>query len=168
MLNIRSALVGLLALGAAAAVGAQQPAAPAPQAHAKHGMRGGPGRGAEGMLMHGITLSDAEKANVKAVNAKYESQFKALRKQYQPQDQQLRAAHQRGDTAAVRSLMQQTAGQRDQMRSLMETQRTDLRNALTPDNQAKFDANVATMKQRFAKRGGKRPFGKPGQDNGEG
>ncbi len=124
---------------------------------------GGPGRGADQALLRGITLSDGEKANLKAVHAKYASQMKAIREQYKPQHDQIRAARQRGDTAAIRSLMAQNSGERDQTRSLMTAERNDLRGALTPENQAKFDANAATMKKRFAKRFGKgRPNGQPG------
>ena len=164
MRNIRSALAALLVVGGAATVRAQQPTAPAPQAHAKHGMRrGGPGMGADRALLHGITRSDAEKANLKALREKYQTQFKSIREQYKPQHEQIRAARQRGDTAAVRSLMQQNSGERDQLRTLMQSQRNDLRAALTPDNQAKFDANVASMKKRFAERGAKgRWNGRPG------
>jgi Spy/CpxP family protein refolding chaperone len=156
MLNIRTALTGLLIVGSAAAVRAQQPTAPAPKAHAGRGMRaGGPGMGAERALLRGITLSDAEKANLKAVRAKYATQFKAIRAQYKPQHEQIRAARQRGDTAAARALMQQNSGERDQMRTLMQSERTDLRAALSAENQAKFDANAATLKKRLAERGGK-------------
>jgi Spy/CpxP family protein refolding chaperone len=165
MLNIRSALTALLVVGGAVALGAQQPATPAtpaPHAHAKRGMRpGGPGRGADRALLRGITLSDAEKANLKAVHAKYETQFKSIRDQYKPQNQQIRAARQRGDTAAVRSLLAQSSGERDQMRTLMQSERADLRSALTTDNQAKFDANAATMKKKFAERGKGRWNGRP-------
>jgi hypothetical protein len=118
--------------------------------------------GEERALLRGITLSDAEKANLKAVQTKYAGQFKALRAQYKPQNEQIRAARQRGDTAAVRSLMQQNSGERQQMQTLMQAERVDLRAALTPDNQAKFDANAATMKKRFGQRMGKGRFGKPG------
>jgi Spy/CpxP family protein refolding chaperone len=170
MLNIRSALAALLVAGGAAALQAQQPTTPAPQAHARQGMkmrRGGPGMGAERALLRGITLSDAEKANLKAVQTKYASQFKAIREQYKPQHEQIRAARQRGDTAAIRSLMQQNSGERDQLRTLMASERNDLRGALTPANQAKFDANAATLKKRFADHAGKGRFGKPGW-NGNG
>jgi len=168
MLNIRSALAALLVVGGAATVRAQQPTAPAPQAHARHGMRrGGPGMGADRALLRGITLSDAEKANLKAVNEKYKAQFKSIRDQFKPQHEQMRAARQRGDTAAVRSLMQQNSPERDQLRALMQSERTDLRSALSPDNQAKFDANTAALKKRFAERGGKPRWNKrPGQSDG--
>src|SRR5689334_10826635 len=163
MLNIRSALAALLVAGGAAALQAQQPTTPAPKAHARQGMRrGGPGLGAERALLRGITLSDAEKANLKAVQTKYATQLKSIREQYKPQHEQIRAARQRGDTAAVRSLMQQNSGERDQMRTLMQSERNDLRGALTPDNQAKFDANAANMKKRFSKFGKGRQNGQPG------
>jgi hypothetical protein len=59
--------------------------------------------------------------------------------------------------------MQQNTGERTQMQALMQSERADLRAALTPENQAKFDANVATMKKRFAQHGGKGRFnGRPG------
>jgi hypothetical protein len=40
--------------------------------------------------------------------------------------------------------------------------RADLRGALSAQNQAKFDANVAQMKQRMAKRGERKAQTKPG------
>jgi hypothetical protein len=117
--------------------------------------------GAERALLRGITLSDAEKGNLKTVQQKYAAQFKSIRAQFKPQHEQIRAARQRGDTAAVRSLMAQNSGERDQMRTLMQSERTDLRAALSPANQAKFDTNASTLKKRFAQ-GGKGRFGKPG------
>jgi len=165
MFSIRSALAAFLVLGGAAVVAqAQQPTTPAPQAHARKGMWGGPGRGGAGAdraLLRGITLSDAEKANLKAVHQKYAAQMKAINEQYKPQREQIRAARQRGDTAAVRSLMAQNTGERDQMRSVMTAERNDIRGALTPDNQAKFDANAANMKKRFSKFGKGRANGQP-------
>ena len=164
MLNIRSALAALLVVGGATTVRAQQSTAPAPQAHARRGMRpGGPGMRADRALLRGVNLSDAEKANLKAVHAKYAAQTKAIRSQYKPQHEQMRAARQRGDTAAVRSLIQQSSGERDQMRTLMQSERADLRAALSPENQAKFDANAAALKKRLAAHAGKaRPNGRPG------
>jgi Spy/CpxP family protein refolding chaperone len=156
MFNIRSALATLLVVGGAVSVRAQQPARPA-QPNAKHQMRGGPGMDAERALLRGITLSDAEKANLKSVRSKYEPQAKAIRDRFQPLHEQMRAARQRGDTAAFKSLMAQTSGEREQTRSLMTSERADIRSALTPANQAKFDANAATMKKRFAHAGKARP-----------
>lgn len=164
MSHIRTTLAAaLLTFGGVAVASAQQPAT-APQAHAgQHGARrAGPGRNP---LLRGITLSDAEKANLKAVNAKHADQMKAMREQFKPQMDAIRAARQRGDTAEARKLFEQNKGQRDQMQQLMQSERNDVRAALTPENQAKFDANVAKFQKhagnRMAKGKGQR-FGKPG------
>jgi len=153
MKHISSAIVaGLLVFGSAAVAAAQAPAQ-APQAHAQHagkqGNHAGPGRRAGGALLRGIQLSDAEKANIKNVDAKYAPQLKALREQYKTQDQGKIA---RGDTAAMRQRRVANAPQREAMKKIMDAERSDLRAALSPANQAKFDANAKEMQDRFAKR----------------
>ena len=155
MQSIRTTVTAaLLTFGAAAVVSAQQPTPPQqPRAAAHQGKYAKGARRALGrQLFKGITLSDAEKANVKQVQVKYASQMKALREQFKPQFQAAREARQRGDTAALKNLWQQTAAQRAQTAKLLEAERADLRNALTPANQLKFDANVTKLEQRMAKR----------------
>jgi len=149
MINIRYALTGaLLLMGSATLASAQQPTRP----QGKH-VRQAPGiNQLGGQLLKGITLSDAEKANVKTVQAKYATQMKALREQFKPQAQAARDARQRGDTAALRELWQKSAGQREQTKQLMLAERNDLRTALTPANQTTFDANVAALDKRMAAR----------------
>jgi protein CpxP len=149
MINIRYALTGaLLLMGSATLASAQQPTRPQGKQ-----VRHAPGTNQLGaQLLKGITLSDAEKANVKAVQSKYASQMKALREQFKPQTQAARDARQRGDTAALRELWQKSAGQREQTKQLMLAERADLRGALTPANQTTFDANVAALDKRVAAR----------------
>jgi Spy/CpxP family protein refolding chaperone len=165
MSHIRSTLAAaLLTFGGVAVASAQQPTQP-PQAHgAERGARRqGLGRNP---LLRGITLSDAEKANLKTVEAQHAAQMKALRQQDKPQMEAMRAARQRGDTAAVRALWEKSKGQREQMQQLMLSQRNEIRAALSPENQAKFDANVAAFQKHAANRAAKgrgRPgFGKSG------
>ncbi len=148
---IRSALVGaLLVLGVAVTATAQQAT---PGQH-KRGGRGGPEYG-QRALLKGITLSDAEKANLKAVDAKYASQMKALRTQNKPQLQAARDARQRGDTAALRQIWQNGAAERAQSTTLMQAERNDERAALTPANQTLFDANAKKFDTRATKRAGR-------------
>jgi Spy/CpxP family protein refolding chaperone len=156
MTHIRSTLVAALLTFGAAAVASAQTANPAPQtARAQH--QKGPGRhhGAKAFLK-GTSLSDAEKANVEKVNAKYASQMKALREQSKPQEQAMRDARQRGDTAALRSMREKNGPQRQQAKQLMDAERAELRASLSPANQSKFDANVQDAQSRFAKRGHKK------------
>src|ERR1043165_4020176 len=80
---IRSTLAaGLLVFGTAAVASAQTAQAPARQ-HGQHGQfqKGIRARGGKA-LFRGITLSDAEKENIKNVHAKYAPQMKALREQF--------------------------------------------------------------------------------------
>lgn len=156
MNQIRSALIaGILAVGSAAIAGAQS-MQPAPQARAQHAGRAhgrhGFAKQVQHQLFKGITLSDAEKTNLKAVRERYAAQNKALREQLKPQLQAARAARQKGDTAALKDLWAKNAAAREQTKALLQSERTDLRAALTPENQAKFDANLQRVEQRAAAR----------------
>jgi hypothetical protein len=113
----------------------------------------GHGKAAAKASLRGITLSDAERSNLRAVRAKDAPQMKALRTQLAPQAQNLRAARQRGDTAAVRSIRANLVTQRQQ---LMQSRQSDVRGALSPSNQAKFDANVKRLEKRTARRTSRR------------
>ena len=156
MTHIRTALAAaMLVFGSAAIAAAQQASpAPAPRAQGQHMRRGfGPRMGSQ--LFKGITLSDAEKSNIKNVQAKYAPQMKALRGQFKPQMKAAREARQRGDTAALKTMWQNSAAQREQTKKLLEAERNDLRAALAPENQVKFDANVKQFEQHVAQRAAK-------------
>jgi Spy/CpxP family protein refolding chaperone len=103
---------------------------------------GGPGRG---VLMRGITLSDAEKARLKALRPNKQSQLGGRRDQALNQRAAMRAARQRGDTAAMRASMQ---ARRMETQKAMEARNAAIRAALSPDNQAKFDSNIERYKNR--------------------
>ena len=159
MTHIRTTLaVALLTFGAAAVASAQQPT-PTPRAHGRDdaGMRG-VRHGGMNPLLRGITLSDAEKANIASVNSQHAAQMKALREKYKPQHDAMRAARQRGDTAELRTLLAQSKGERDEMRQLMQSERNDIRGALSAENQAKFDTNVAAFQKRAGNRDAKGHF----------
>jgi len=157
MFNIRVALAATaLTFGSAALVSAQQQTAPQ-GVHQDHAQRSDSAhrrfegaRGLRGQLLKGITLSDAEKANLQTVQAKYAPQMKAMREQSKPDMQAMRDARQRGDTAALKALWQKSASARAQNKQVMEAERNDMRAALTPTNQAKFDANVAAFDKKLA------------------
>ena len=162
MKDIRTAIAAIaLVVGGAVVAVAQPPAqTPSPRAHqrdaqdsTRHFGRRGFGPGAmQKQLFKGITLSDAEKTNIKNVHTKYEAQMKALREQFTPQMKAAREARQRGDTAALRNLWSQTSAQREQTKKLLEAERNDLRVALAPEHRAQFDANVKQLEQRVAQR----------------
>src|SRR5689334_22682089 len=95
-------------------------------------MRRGGGMG--GMLLKDITLTDAQKDQVKTIREKYLPQQVELRKATQatggPPDEATRA----------------------KMMDLQQKQADEIRAILTADQQAVFDKNVAAMKARMAER----------------
>lgn len=166
MKHIRTTFAALLVVGAATAAVAQQGQPPAAGAHGTHGAQAGSrkgpgGRGDFGMrsngALRGMTLSDAEKANLKAVREKYapqmQAQMQAQREKFKQSHEAMRAAKERGDTAAFRALAKENAtARREAMQQLATVQRADIRAALSAENQAKFDANVERMKTRMQQR----------------
>jgi Spy/CpxP family protein refolding chaperone len=120
-------------------------------------------RGEHGML-RGITLSDAEKARIEQIHEKYRTEGQGLRESLRPAMQEARTARQRGDTAAARAAFDRTKGDREKVRALMEREHTDVRAALSPENQKQFDANA----QDFAKRRAERAKNGKGEQGGWG
>ena len=120
------------------------------------GMRGERGRfgGGEGRLMKDLNLTDAQKAKIKAIHAKYQPQFKTLREQGKTQFESLRSARQKGDTsAAARQRFQQQREQFRQRADALRTQeRNEIRSILTADQRAKWDAAAKQREERFKQR----------------
>ena len=162
MSKIRSMVVGLLVVAAAAGVAEAQ----APQRDGAKGRHAGQ-RGMRG-LTRGINLTDAEKANLKAVGEKYQGQFATIRQSMRPDVEAARAARQRGDTAAARAAFARTADERAQLQALTDRMHVDARAALTAEHHAQFDTNVARMKERMAKRANGDGFGERRGRRGEG
>jgi len=115
--------VALLAGGTAIA-GAQNAAPPAPS------QQGGPGMGRRGnQTLNGIELTDAQKAKVAEIQAKY-----------QPDMQSIRESMQNGGDRA--EAFQKMSALRDKMTP-------EIRAVLTPAQQAIYDKNVAEQKARM-------------------
>lgn len=144
------AIAAILSVGTVA----QAQSTPTQPDHPRHGqgrgargVRGGPGGAG---LLRGTTLSDAEKAKVKEIHAKYVAEGKTLRESLRPAMQEVRAARQKRDSAAVQAALAKTAGDRQKLEALMQRQRAEIRAALTTANQKVFDANVKQLEQRRA------------------
>jgi Spy/CpxP family protein refolding chaperone len=156
MSKLRSMVVGLLVVAGAAGV-AEAQATQGDRERARREMgRAGKDRqlGGRGMrgLFRGITLTEAEKANLETVGQKYRSQFQTIRQSMRPDVEAARAARQRGDSVAARAAFERTADERAQLRALTERMHADARAALAPEHRAQFDTNVARMKERMANR----------------
>ena len=153
MRKSRVIAVVVASLVSSASIALAQAPAQAPQA-IRHDGRGGMwgGRGHGGAL-RGITLSDAEKAKLKAVHEKYGAQSKSLRESLKPAMDEARAARQKGDTAAVKAVWARNKAGRDKMKALRDGEQAEIRASLTSEHQQAFDANVAKLKDRRAEAG---------------
>lgn len=127
MLRIRT-----LALGAAMIVGF----AGAATAQSTQGDRSSrramrqQGADAQGRLLQGITLTDAQKAEVKTINERHRTELRAIRQGAGRPDSAQRAA----------------------TRELARKHHQQLRAVLTPEQQATFDRNVAAAVDRWEDR----------------
>jgi len=154
--------VRMIALGAALALGATTAAAQppagtgrAPRAEAgqrearpegPRARRAGGERGVGGPLLAGITLSETQREQLRAIGAKYREQFRpAAGMGRQRRDGAERA---RPDSAQRAQLRAQREQMRTRFRALREQQVTELRAVLTPEQQRTFDANRARMAER--------------------
>lgn len=180
----KSIIMGLgLALSLASVAAAQQTAPSSDSARRDHGGdhggdrrgHGGPGGrfeghgGVGGFLFKGITLTDAQKTEIKQLRESQRATTHANRDAMKKQFDEARAARGRGDTTAARAIMQRN-------RQAMEAARTQeiaaIRNILTAEQRVQFDKNVAEAKQHEAERGerfgekgkGGRRGGRPGAD----
>jgi len=167
MLARSLALGALMLVGVAGVSAAQSTTAPKtrPDSGAyRHGRAGGEFRGRKGGrdFMADLNLTAAQKAQIKTIREKYKPQNEALRTQAKPFMDAARAARQKGDTAAARSNMEKARQVMQGGQSIRTQEMAEIRNILTPAQQAKFDARQKEMADRRAK-GEKEGWGRKGK-----
>lgn len=164
MNRIRTAAAAVAMLvGAATVAGAQAPESKgdARKAH----------RGAHGMVGN-LDLTDAQKEQIRAIRAKYRTQFEQLKERSRPDVEAARAARQAGDTAAARAAMERARGQGTAVAALRQQEHAEIRAVLTAEQRTKLDARHAQLKERRAQHDSSRRKaghrGKPGQNKRRG
>lgn len=172
MSTVRTLAIGaLMVVGVAGVSAAQSPTTPKTRADSGYQRRGDRPdgqfrRGKAGREGRGfgrdLNLTDAQKAQIKAIHQKYQPQKQALRDRAKPFMEAARAARQRGDTAAFRSNMEQARQVMQSGQSFRTQERSEIRAILTPDQQAKFDARQKAAEERRAL-GGKKGWGRRGK-----
>ena len=160
----RTLALGALMLVGVAGVSAAQ-STTVPQNKSDSGFhRRGPRAGAEmrgrGEFGRDLNLTDAQKAQIKVIREKYKPQNQALRTQAKPFMDAARAARQKGDTVAFRSNMEKAHQVMQGGQSVRTQEMAEIRNILTPAQQAKFDARQKAFAERA--KDGKRGWGKKG------
>jgi protein CpxP len=110
------------------------------------------GGAADGFLLRGITLTEAQKTQLKTLRSAEHAKVKATRQSSKGQMSEAKAARQRGDTAAARAI-----AQRNRMAMAQEREQhiAAVRNILTADQRVQFDKNVVELKARQQDRAAK-------------
>ena len=160
MSTVRTLALGALMLVGVAGVAAAQStttprARPDAGSHERGDRRGSGGR--EGFA-RGLKLTDAQKAQIKAIRQKYQPQNAALRAQAKPFMEAARAARQKGDSAAFRTNMEKAHQIMQGGASIRAQERAEIRAILTPEQQAKFDA-----REKDHDKGGHKGWGRKGK-----
>jgi Spy/CpxP family protein refolding chaperone len=155
MSTVRTLALGALMLVGVAGVSAAQSTATPRRPEAGSYRRGPGGRDGFG---RDLNLTDAQKAQMKAIRQKYQPQNTALRAQAKPYMDAAKAARQKGDTVAFRSNMEK-AHQVMQNASYRTQEQAEIRAILTPEQQAKFDAHAKDRAQGAHKGWGRKGKG---------
>ena len=159
MSSVRTLALGaLMIVGVAGVSAAQSTTAPPSRAQRSGQFQGRRGGGEFG---RDLNLTDAQKAQIKTIRAKYQPQNEALRTQAKPFMDAARAAHQKGDTAAARTNMEKARQVMQGGQSFRTQENAEIRAILTPDQQAKWDARQKNMAERG--KGGHKGWGKKGK-----
>ena len=160
MSSVRTLALGALMIVGVAGVSAAQSTATPPSRGPRSGQMQAR-RGTGGEFGRDLNLTDAQKAQVKAIRQKYQPQKEALRAQSKPFMDAARAARQKGDSATARSNMEKAHQVMQGGQSIRTQEMAEIRAILTPDQQAKFDARQKTMGERG--KGGHKGWGKKGK-----
>jgi Spy/CpxP family protein refolding chaperone len=173
MSTIRTLAIGsLMVFGVAGVSAAQSPTTPKARTDSGYSRRGarpdgqfrkGPGGGREGRgFGRDLNLTDAQKTQMKAIRQKYQPQNQALRDRAKPFMEAARTARQKGDSVAFRSNMEKARQVMQSGQSVHTQEMAEIRAILTPDQQAKFDAQQKASAERRAKggKGGEKGWGR--------
>jgi len=147
MSSVRTLALGALMIVGVAGVSAAQSTTTPPTRTQRSGEMQGRRGGGRGFGAD-LNLTEAQKAQIKTIRAKYKPQNEALRTQAKPFMEAARAAHQKGDTVAARTNMEKARQVMQGGQTFRNQENAEIRAILTPDQQAKWDANQKKMAER--------------------
>ncbi len=161
-----------MVFGVAGVSAAQTPTNPGARADSGSHRRGprpdgqfrkGPNGGREGRgFGRDLNLTDAQKAQVKAIHQKYQPQNQALRDRAKPFMDAARTARQNRDSVAFKSNVEKARQVMESGQSFRAQEKAEIRAILTPEQRLKFDAHEKAVAERRAK-GGHKGWGHMGR-----
>jgi len=101
-----------------------------------------------------LNLTDAQRTQIRAIHDKYRPRIEAIHQQFKTQSDAARALRQKGDTAGARAAFQRLrTGLEAKLQPIRQQEQAEVRNVLTAEQRAKFDAAQARIKERMQNRG---------------
>ena len=145
------ALTATLLIGVAGVAGAQTTGThPRAKTHTRIEGRSGSGREYGASLAKDLNLTEAQKAQVKTIHEKYRPQLEAVRSQFKPEVDNARALRAKGDTAGARAAFRKSGEEvRERLLTIRQQEQAEIRDILTPEQRAKFDAAQEQRKKRM-------------------
>jgi periplasmic protein CpxP/Spy len=134
--------------------------------HGKRGGKRGHRGGGKGMMLSGVDLTDAQKAQVKQIMETSRTNMKTVHEQMKANRQQLEASSENGNfnQAQVQSLAAQQGNLHAQMIVEKERVKSQIYQILTPEQKAKAAEMKAQMEQKRQERQQKRAERKAQKD----
>jgi len=99
-------------------------------------------------MFDGIELSALQRTRVQLIQGRYAPELQRHLDSLRPTVRALNEARSRGDTAALRRLWAESEGDRQASKRISAQMRAEIREVLTPEQRARFDANVADQLRR--------------------
>ena len=99
-------------------------------------------------LFANVVLTDEQRSRLESIRSKHLARAKAIHRSVRPTLEQVRKARGAGDLVKSQQLMAELEVKRDELRSLLDTERLEMRAVLTPAQQARFDSNLTSLKIR--------------------
>jgi Spy/CpxP family protein refolding chaperone len=98
----------------------------------------------------GIELSALQRTRVGLIQGRHADEMRAIQEHMAPALSALRAARRQGDTTAGRLAWERMASDRAALKAVGAKVRAEIREVLTPEQRARFDANSAALEARAA------------------
>ena len=108
----------------------------------------GHGAGFSEKMADKLNLSDAQKAQIKTIEAQFRTDNAAFLQNFRQTMQDFKAARKANDQAKIDALKPSFDAQRAQMKTLREAQKAKIRSILSADQQAQLDAMKARRESR--------------------
>lgn len=100
-------------------------------------------------LFRGLQLTDAQKAEIRAIGEAHRPDIAAARERMEALREEWIEARRAGDSERVEPLREKAKPLREEIRELRARMLAEVRDVLAPEQQTRLDQNLARLRERF-------------------